>query len=213
MNRLILIIITHIICTETYSQTLPDSATLKKVVEDSISPYGYTGLLKKFNDSPEFLYPSEGRILYYGQVFAPAYRAFSSLFLNSAFNELANKRNFEAAIQEGEKILLTNPASLKVLLVLLNCYAELKKESDAKLTKTKLDLLLASILAVGKGDSDSTTLKVVSVEDEYAIMAMLGIKGKSRRSIAGKTGSFVDRWSIKYNKENRDFFVEVLYAF
>ncbi|MCH5597729.1 DUF4919 domain-containing protein [Niabella ginsengisoli] len=117
-------------------------------------------------------------------------------------------------IIEGERLLKDDPANLKILLLLLESYTQKQDAEKTRITKAKLDLLIQAILMHGDGTSDSATLKVASVEDEYAALNMLGIMPKTRKSRTN-TNSVTDVWKIK--KQNHfpgeEFFVEVLYPF
>ncbi len=191
-----------------------DTVALKKAVLDTSSATGYKALLKKFNETPQYLYPNEGAIVYYGKLFQKGPNAFQNLFAKKPLEELAKGRKFAEMIPVGEALLKTNATDLKVLILLLASYIETKKETEIQLTKAKLQLLLKSVTLNGVGNSDTSTLKVTSIEDEYVLMDMLGLIGKSRTS-KSKTRSVIDRWVVirKDDPKEAAFFVEVLHPY
>ncbi|MCH5721389.1 DUF4919 domain-containing protein [Niabella hibiscisoli] len=162
---------------------------------DTSSPTGYKALLKKFNETPQYLYPNEGAIVYYGKLFQKGHDAFQNLFAKKPLEALAKDRKFAEMIPVGEALLKTNATDLKVLILLLASYIETKKETEIQLTKAKLQLLLKSVTLNGIGTTDTSTLKVTSIEDEYMLMDMLGLIGKSRTS-KSKSNSVIDRWVV-----------------
>lgn len=172
-----------------------DTAALRKTVQDTASPEGYKALLKKFNETPQYLYANEGAIIYYAKLFRKGPDQFQRIAAKKMFNELMLQKKFDEAIIEGERLAKTDPVDLKLLVMLMAAYIETKRERDINLTKAKLQLLSNAILSKGKGNTDSTTLKVTSVEDEYTIMAMLKLNGKSRRS-ESRNNSNIDHWTI-----------------
>lgn len=172
-----------------------DTAALRKAVLDTTSPEGYKALLKKFNETPQYLYANEGAIIYYAKLFRKGPDQFQRIAAKKMFNELMLQKRFDEAIIEGERLAKTDPVDLKLLVMLMAAYIETKRERDINLTKAKLQLLSNAILSKGKGNTDSTTLKVTSVEDEYTIMAMLKLNGKSRRS-ESRNNSNIDHWTI-----------------
>ncbi|WP_114788931.1 DUF4919 domain-containing protein [Niabella yanshanensis] len=185
-----------------------DTAALRKAVQDTISPEGYKTLLRKFNEAPQYLYANEGAVLYYGKLFQKGPDPFQRIAAKKTFNELMLQKRFNEAIIEGERLAKADPVDLKLLVMLMAAYIEIKKEAGINLTKAKLQLLSNAILSKGKGDTDSTTLKVTSVEDEYTVMAMLKLNGKSRRS-ESRINSNIDHWTIITKDDSKGWgFVE-----
>lgn len=172
-----------------------DTAALRKAVEDTTSPEGYKALLKKFNETPQYLYANEGAIIYYAKLFQKGPDQFQRMAAKKIFNDLMLQKRFDEAVIEGERLAKTDPVNLKLLVMLMAAYIETKREAGINLTKAKLQLLSNAILSKGKGNTDSTTLKVTSVEDEYTIMAMLQLNGKSRIS-ESRNNSNIDHWTI-----------------
>lgn len=206
-----------------------DTAALRKAVQDTISPEGYKALLKKFNETPQYLYANEGAIIYYAKLFRKGPDQFQRIAAKKMFNELMLQKRFAEAIVEGERLAKTDPVDLKLLVMLMAAYIETKREAEVNLTKAKLQLLSNAILSKGHGNTDSTTLKVTSVEDEYAIMAILKLNGKSRRS-ESRNNSNIDHWILvtkdyspgwgfiekqSYQPKNKEssLFIEVLRPF
>ena len=194
-------------------QTPIDTVLIKKAWADSTTENSYVKLIKKFNEAPQFLYPNEGSIIYYGKLFDSKYNAFNSLISNKKLNEFASKQKFKEAIIEGEKLLRDNPSSLKILFILLASYIQTKNEEKVKLTRDKLSLLQKAILQHGTGDSETNTIKVTSAEDEYVLMGMMNIHSQSRSSKSNGKSIF-DIWNIQPTESGQKKLIfEVLYGF
>ena len=192
------------------SQIPIDLNKIKEFVEDSTSISNYRSLVEEFNQNPSALDTNKGSLIYYGKLFGK-YDLYRINFDELNFSELVFKKKYKQAIPKGEDLLKSDPVNLEILSKLLMCYSKTDNKGKEELTKVKVGLLITSILTHGDGLSDSATLKVISVGDEYAMMGMLGISGMSRKSkMSGK--STVDTWKAKNSKGKRiEFFVEVLY--
>ncbi|MGE9310209.1 DUF4919 domain-containing protein [Niabella sp. CJ426] len=188
-------VITAVLYSFAQNSTEFNTAALRKAVQDTTSPEGYQALLKKFNETPQYLYANEGAIIYYAKLFQKGPDQFQRVAAKKTFNELMLQKKFDEAIIEGERLAKINPVDLKLLVMLMAAYIETKREAEINLTKAKLQLLSNAILSKGHGNTDATTLKVTSVEDEYTIMAMLKLNGKSRRS-ESRNNSNIDHWTI-----------------
>lgn len=193
------------------SQAPLDLNEIKKSVQDSTSSSSYRSLIEEFNQNPSALDTSKGGIIYYGKLFT-GYDPFRINFHELDFNKLVLQNKYKQAILKGEELIKSDPVNLEVLSKLLLCYSKTDNKVKEELTKNKVDLLTTAILTHGDGLSESTTLKVISVADEYAMMGMLGISGMTRSSKLSSK-STVDTWKAKNSKGKRiDFFAEVLHS-
>lgn len=211
MKHILLLIL---ICSTTgiasLSQILIDLNKIKEFVNDSTAISNYQSLVEEFNQNPAALDSNKGSLIYYGKLFRN-YNLYRINFDEINFSELVFKKKYKQAISKGEDLLKSDPINLEILSKLLICYSKTDNKVKEELTKVKVGLLTTSILTHGDGLSDSTTLKVITVGDEYAMMGMLGISGISRNSkMSGK--STTDTWKAKNSKGKRiEFFVEVLH--
>lgn len=185
-----------------------------KEIEDLTTDPGadpsYSVLVEIFNNSPSALNVHEGKLIYYGRLFAPNYKPYKLNFDEMDFTKLVGGKKYKKAVTKGEDLLKAAPANLEVLARLFTCYNKLGLQDKANLTKAKIDLLVSSILAQGSGQSKDNTIKVVSVGDEYVMIGVLGFSGtRQNSSITGV--SILDTWKVKDPKGNRrDLYVEVL---
>ena len=192
------------------SQIPIDLNKIKEFVVDSTSTSNYRSLVEEFNQNPSALDTNKGSLIYYGKLFGN-YDLYKINFDELNFSELVLKKKYKQAISKGEDLLKSDPVNLEILSKLLLCYNKTDNKGKEEITKIKVGLLTTCILTHGDGLSDSTTLKVISVGDEYAMMGILGISGMSRNSKMSAK-STVDTWKAKNSKGKRiEFFVEVLY--
>jgi hypothetical protein len=210
MKHILILIICFATSIATFSQAQLDLDEIKKLAEDSTSSSNYRALVEEFNHNPLALDTTRGRLIYYGNLFR-GYDLYKINFEEINFTELVLKKKYKQAIPKGEDLLKSDPVNLEILSKLLTCYNKANIKDKAELTKAKVDLLVTSILTHGDGLSESKTLKVISVGDEYAMMGMLGITGMSRNSKLSTKSAF-DTWKAKNSKGKRiDFYVEVLF--
>jgi hypothetical protein len=210
MKYSLIVLFSISVSTDVFSQDSLDLKKIRKSVSDTTSGPSYETFIEKFNTSPLSLSVDEGTILYYGKLFKD-YKPYKINFDEIEFTKLVSKKKHKQAISKGEDLIKSDPANLELLLALLTCYEEADLASKASLTKSKIELLVSSILAHGSGESKNNTLKVVSVGDEYAIMGILKITGLSRSSLM-TSSSVLDTWKAKDRNGKRiDYFVEVVH--
>ena len=206
----ILILICFATSTVALSQAPLDLNEIKKFVKDSTSISNYRSLVEEFNQNPSSLDTTKGSLVYYGKLFA-GYDLYRINFNELNFSELVLKKKYKQAIPKGEELIKSDPVNLEILSNLLICYNKTHNKAKEELTEIKVGLLITSILTHGDGLSGSTTLKVISVGDEYVMMGTLGINGVSRNSKMSAS-SILDIWKAKNSKGKRiEFFVEVLH--
>jgi hypothetical protein len=192
-----------------FGQRKSELDSIKKLVGDSLSRPNYQSLIEMFNENPATLDSTEGSIIYYGRIFN-GYDPYRINFDEIDFEKLVGKGQYKAAIIKGEELLKTDPVNLEVLSILITCYNNAHLNNKKELTKTKVDLLTNSILMYCNGSSETNTLKIVSIGDEYAMMKKLKIIGLSRVS-QFDNGSTVDTWQAKNPQGKRiDFFAEIV---
>jgi hypothetical protein len=210
MKPYLILLLFVLAATKLLSQTSIDLKEIEKMTTDSTASPSYSVLVEIFNSSPSALNVHEGKLIYYGRLFSASYKPYKLNFDEVDFTKLVGSRKYKQAVPKGEDLLKADPANLEVMARMFTCYKKLGLHDKADLTKAKIDLLVSSILAQGTGRSKDSTMKVVSVGDEYAMMGVLGISGITRRSsITGV--SILDTWKVKNSKGNRiDLYVEVL---
>jgi len=169
---------------------------IRKLAADDATAYYYDSLVQDFLTNPGDFEMSKGITLYYGKLFSDDYEpyAFSPQVTN--FDEAFRVQNYRRAIVLGEKIVKKDPVDFTVLLKLLKCYLEEKEEEAAQFTRMQVDVLYKAILHSGDGSTPESAIKVLQIADEYAIMALMGIEGVSRRSQMGDN-SILDVWKVR----------------
>ena len=171
--------------------------------QDSLSEYYYPKLVKEFSAAPEYFPLTKGRFLYYGYIYSPTYKVYDFSKDRREFDKFLDKRNWKKSIPLGEKILLENPVDIQILNKLAFCYKENNELEKAALLKERAHVLYRVILSSGEGESKESCYKIITIGDEYIIMAGEGIKGISRQS-ERKENSVMDIWTIKDPKSNQE---------
>lgn len=208
MKKIIIVALLAALYSGVVAQTI-SLDSIKNFVEDSLTTSNYRSLLGEFSNHPEALDSKQGSIVYYGRIFN-GFDPYKFDFDEIDFEKLVQKRKYKAAIPKGEELLKVDPANLEVLSMLYTCYTNAQLTGRKELTKIKLDLLTESILMYGDGSSESSTLKIVSIGDEYAMMRILKVVGSSRTT-KFLPQSALDIWQAKNSKGKRiDFFAELM---
>ena len=169
---------------------------IRKLAADHSTAYYYDTLVQDFLTTPGEFEMSKGITLYYGKLFSDGYDPYSFSPQQTNFEEAFRRQNYERAIMLGVKIVEKDPVDFTVLLKLLKCYLEEGEDEAAEFTRMQVDVLYKAILHSGDGSSPESAIKVLQVADEYAIMALMGIEGVSRRSQMGRN-SIVDVWKVR----------------
>ncbi|GEM_PF-3500762 len=176
----------------TLAQNKPDTAVIKNALMDTSSSEGYKALLGRFNTRPRYLYAYEVSIIYYATLFQ---KERDQTETQKKINELILEKRFNDVIVIGEPLLKTSPTNLQLLIALKRAYDETKQEIATQITNDKLILLRNAITMNGEGKTEATTLKVANVQDEDALMEMIGIKSISRKSEAS-ISSNINQWIV-----------------
>jgi Domain of unknown function (DUF4919) len=87
---------------------------------------------------------------------------------------LLNAKKFDDALKIANKVLEKQYVNIDAHLVASASYDGLQKASEAKLHHDIVVGLVKSILNSGSGDSTATAYKVISVEEEYSVMRVMG---------------------------------------
>lgn len=150
-----------------------DFDLIKTQTQDSLSYHYYPILLQRFLEFDSTLTAYEYELLYYGNVFTEAYNPYSTSENETKFLELYKKQEYNNALPFGLEVIKENPINTKILFKLLVIYNQLEdNENEAKYASLYYNLLY-TIYSSGDGKSAQTAIVVISVSDEYEIIAEL----------------------------------------
>lgn len=158
----------------------PDYKNIERITKDRSSPSYYPKLLKRYEANDATLTPDDYRLLYYGFFFQPGYRAYGSASkysdsLKAIFKKQditdADRKN---AIRYTLDDLKTSPFSLKDIYRLYNLYEMFKDEKKTDIYLRKLEKIAQAISSTGDAKTDTTALHILSIEDEYTVVSLLG---------------------------------------
>jgi hypothetical protein len=169
-----------------------DYDEIKINTTDSISEFYYPTLIKRFLENDTTLTPEDYKYFYYGNVFTDYYNPYGKSNSEIKFQELYNHEDFENAIPLGKITLKENPVNLKVIFNLLICYYVLENKDSTDVYARKYYSFLDVIYNSGNGKSASTAFVILKVNDEYQILADLGLRRTSQALLRGS----VDRLKI-----------------
>ena len=152
---------------------------IENVVKDSTSQYFYPLLLEKVKNNPENIDEMDCYYLYYGKIFQPNHKSISFVANpeRKDFDIAASKGNCKIVIQFGKIMLERNPVYLNVLLNTSMCIDKQKNYVDNDFFKQRYRNLLLAIFSTGDGKTKETAIKIVDMEDDYVLKAVLGFFG------------------------------------
>ncbi len=198
------------------AQATIEQAQIKKETTDTTSALSYGTLAAQFEQSPAQLDLKQVQYLYYGRLYAPSYKLYNISAEEIAFNKFLASGKYRKALEVGQQLLGQAPASLEVLAKLNVCYRNLDMPQEQARTKVKIDRIVEAITASGDGSSKESAYQLVSVGDEYALMAVLGKEGSRKRSVMGQAAggypATTDEWEVKdqRTKQKQHLFMAVL---
>jgi hypothetical protein len=119
------------------------------------------------------------------------------------------KKDLARAVALAQQVLKNRYVDLTAHWILSRAYAELKKADQAKYHRRVFDGLVQSILKSGNGKGPASAYVVISTDEEYAVLGVLGVrttgqalinhKGKRFDRIDGVKRGSGDRVTIYFN--------------
>jgi hypothetical protein len=158
----------------------PDYKNIERVTKDKNSEFYYPKLFKRYEANDTNLTIQQYRMLYYGYFFEDGYQSFGSATGNNdsvklLFNkDTLSDNDRRSIIRYTNEDLKINPFSLRDLYRLYRFYHILGNEAKSDLYVNKLEMLSKAIASTGDARSDTSGLHVLSIDDEYTIVSMLG---------------------------------------
>jgi tetratricopeptide (TPR) repeat protein len=185
----------------------PNFAEIEKTIKDKDSPFFYTKLIERYTNNDTALTTEEYRYLYYGFSFKDGYSPYGKSALNDELRKNISEKNTEKIIELEKKILAEFPFNLRDLNTLTNALDKKGDKEQAGLYYKKLLGVAKAIMSTGNGFTDSTAMYVISVDQEYDMISLLGYKfGGSQTLINNKFGS-MDKMKLEKNDAN----IEAIY--
>jgi len=110
-----------------------------------------------------------------------------------------------------EKLVNQGFINIEAHMVCGQTYSQLNKAEQSKFHMDVMTALLRSILDAGDGKTEATAYEVISVREEYIVLAAMGLPnfgnaGASRRTVA-EGGHQYERWEVRNPKTQADVVV------
>jgi len=196
LKSLFILTVALIFAQNGFCQNTIDFKEIQTLTKDSTSRYFYDTLVHDFLTVPQTFEETKGLNVYYGKLYSKYYKVYDVNGEEHKFSQLIQKGNCKKAITVGDQILKGDPVNLEILLKMFSCYNQLGSTELAKITREKVSVLYRAILHSGTGERKESAYNVVSIADEYAVMAMLGMQPLTRRSsMHGE--STTDSWEVR----------------
>jgi hypothetical protein len=185
----------------------PDYMGIEKATKDKTSANYYPKLLQRYLSNDNTLTDDEYKLLYYGYFFQDGYSSYGSASkFSDSLKQLFKKptttdddrRNIIRYTKDDMK---TAPFSLRDLYRLFNLYQADNDKTNSDLCLYKLEKLAKTISGTGDARTDTTGLHVLTVEDEYTIIALLGYEFGGTHT---QTANHCDYLALKKNDDNLD---------
>ncbi|WP_162056181.1 DUF4919 domain-containing protein [Pontibacter pamirensis] len=152
---------------------------VERVSKDSTSSFFYHKLQEKIKNKPGEISVEDSFYLYYGQIFQDNHKPLSFVANPERldFDRAIMNGNCKKAVELGEKILNRNPVDLTVLLHVSNCITRSGYVDTTHYYEQRLNNLLDAIFSTGDGNTMSSAIKIVNMEDDYVLKGVLGFFG------------------------------------
>jgi hypothetical protein len=102
------------------------------------------------------------------------------------------KKEFAKVVELAGKALRANYLDIETHLAAHRAYKALKDEEKSRNHRYVLDGLIKSILKSGDGKSPKTAFVVISTDEEYVVLGVLGIR-RTSQALVGAAGQKYDR--------------------
>ncbi len=116
---------------------------------------------------------------------------------------LLEKSDFAGAIAECQKGLTAFKYDINLLIILAAAYRESGNLPNAEKTRQQWMSLVDSILDSGDGRDFASAFKVITVEEEYAVLRVLGLRVMGQ-ALVTHDGSQFDQMQVKEPKSGKE---------
>lgn len=205
MKNIIFTLLIVLITTNAYSQKISnlDYDDIKKETSNKKSINYYPLLLERLMTYDTTLTTDEYSYLYYGFTLKDNYSPYGTPKGQDEFLEIYYAEDYKTAIPLGKKILEENPINIKIIFKMLVCYYALEQLDTARLYGIQYYGFLNAIYNSGDGKSIETAWVVISVPDEYEILADMELENTGQALVYGDQGA-CDRISIDEKNQKYD---------
>jgi hypothetical protein len=185
MKKAIISVITVFITVGVFAQDplliAPDYQGIKGVMNDNSSVFYYPTLMERYKNADTTLNMEDFRILYYGKLFTDTYSPYGRPERNDTLTAILNADtitavDFRTLIRLEENILEKFPFNIWDLSVLSYSYNKTGDSVQCKKTSFRLNMIARTILSTGDGKSEKTAWHVISVDHEYDLLNLLGLR-------------------------------------
>jgi len=159
---------------------------IKLKIKDSTSSTYYPKLIKRFIEFDKTLTNDDYKLIYYGNVYQSYYSPYGDSDNQDKFMELYKSEKYTEAIPLGEKVIQENAVNPKILFKLLVCHYTTGDTVTAKKYAKLYWGLLNRIYESGDGNGINSAYVVISVDDEYEILADLSLS-MTKQALVGVT--------------------------
>lgn len=188
-------------CIRAYAQQVltVNFTEVEASITNATSPFYYPTLMERFQKFDSTLTAQDFHHIYYGNYFQLEYLPYSTNESQKQLYNLLRTREFNEALIHGKLAFTQEPLNLKVLFGMYVCYSNL---GETKLADNYLFLyygLLSALFNSGDGKSVETAFVVLSVDDEYEMVASLNLRVKKQELVLGPT----DVLHVEKNKSSK----------
>ncbi|HLX90064.1 MAG TPA: DUF4919 domain-containing protein [Puia sp.] len=182
----------------------PDYKKIKSAIEDKHADTYYPKLFERYQNSDTGLSREDFKMLYYGYFYRSGYSVFDrDPYADSLKPILAKEEyglaDFDAMIKYETLDLKAEPFSLRSLNILAFALEKKDQTAESESVIFKLRNLVELILSTGDGRTDTTGLHILSVDDEYEMLHLMGYDFGGMQSL---TKGGCDYLKVKPNKDS-----------
>ncbi|WP_207432938.1 DUF4919 domain-containing protein [Sabulibacter ruber] len=187
-RSLLLALVVCLFSLRSMGQTLSnvDLTKVYNAIEDEASPFYYPALLERYMANDTMLTLFDYHHLYYGYTKQDGYTPFA----NGPGEMVAMKLLESGREEEARQLLLSelkkSPFSLNMIFRLGSIADMQQKPAEARMWLLKFEGLLRTILQSGDGRSEETAWVVISAQDEYPVMGILGLESAGQGLLKSK---------------------------
>lgn len=179
---------------------------IKKEIADKESDYFYQKMVFKYQALPKSIDSLEAQYLYYGRNFLDKTVSTNDDDFKKILKNF-NKKNYKETITKANQLLSVDPTNLDLLMIMLQCYDQLKDFKNFSYYLGQFQLLTNAILDSGDGKSEDSAYLVNSVGDEYILINVIQIPRQASRSSKATEGGMFDIWKTN----NTNTYIKVIY--
>lgn len=184
MKKLLTILAFLIVSGAGFAQatTAPDYKIINKNITDKSSEYYYPTLVARYTAADTSMTLEQRRHLYYGyaDMAGKAGRDESGEALKKMSELLMkpepNREDLEAVLDYTATILASDPYSITIKQYRQYCLKELGYYKQAIAERAQTEIIVDAILSSGDGSTIDNTIHVVSQENEFEIVQLLGFE-------------------------------------